>query len=150
MIFGKIEDLKYYRGISKFLDKAIETIEAGEYLKGTEGRNDIDGDDLFFNVQEIETKKLENCFFETHEKYADIHLIIEGEEKIGYSLNEELESDLPYDSEKDFATQKGSASQIFEMKKGRFIVFFPNEPHMPLIASNEPMKIKKAIFKIKY
>ncbi|MBC2855689.1 MAG: YhcH/YjgK/YiaL family protein [Cetobacterium sp.] len=150
MIFGKMNELKFYKGMSSSLDKAIEVIESGEYLNGKVGKNEIDGDNLFFNIQEIDTKLEKDCFFETHKKYADIHVLIEGNESIGYSLEEELEADLPYDSEKDFAALKGEPKQIFEMKNDRFIIFFPDEPHMPIMATEKPEKIKKAIFKIKY
>lgn len=150
MIFGKMNELKFYKGMSSSLDKAIEVIESGEYLNGKVGKNEIDGDNLFFNIQEIDIKLEKDCFFEIHKKYADIHVLIEGNESIGYSLEEELEADLPYDSEKDFAALKGEPKQIFEMKNDRFIIFFPDEPHMPIMAVEKPEKIKKAIFKIKY
>lgn len=150
MIFGTIDELKNYRGISSLLDRAIETIESGEYLKGEVGKNSIVGDDLFFNIQEIDTRNLEDCFFEIHKKYTDIHLLIDGEEEIGYSLAEDLSAGKAYDESSDFGTLEGSPKQIFEMKPNRFIIFFPEEPHMPLMAQNGPSKIKKAIFKIKY
>lgn len=149
MIFGQIDELKYYKGISKKLDKAIECILEGNYRNGVEGKNEIEGDEVFFNIQNIETKKLEDCFFESHKKYIDIHLVIEGEEGIGYSLKSELKEKTKYDEEKDFQVLEGENKHTFRMTKDTFIIFFPEEPHMPLMALKEPQKLKKAVFKIK-
>ncbi|MGL4989256.1 MAG: YhcH/YjgK/YiaL family protein, partial [Cetobacterium sp.] len=68
MIFGQLNELKFYKGISTGLDLAIEAIENESYKKGVEGKNEIDGDNVFFNLQSCKTKTLENCFFETHKK----------------------------------------------------------------------------------
>ncbi|MGX6591678.1 YhcH/YjgK/YiaL family protein [Cetobacterium ceti] len=149
MIFGQFHELKNYKGTSKMLDKALELIESGEFLKGEPGKNVVEGDDLFFNLVEVDTRELKDCFFETHKDYIDIHVVVEGEENIGYALQEELKAENEYDKCSDFQKFGGEAKQIFTIKNDRFIVFYPEEPHMPLMAIGEPKKIKKAIFKIK-
>lgn len=150
MIFGQFHELKNYKGTSKLLDRAIELIETGDFLKGQPGRNVVEGDDLFYNLVEVDTRELKDCFFETHKDYIDIHVVVEGEEGIGYSLQEELTAETEYDKASDFQKFAGEAKQIFTVKNDRFIIFFPEEPHMPLMALDTPKKIKKAIFKIKY
>ncbi|MBC2851969.1 YhcH/YjgK/YiaL family protein [Cetobacterium sp. 8H] len=151
MIFGKIDELKFYKGVSKGLDKAIETIENGSYKTGVIGRNEIDGDNVFFNLQECKTKVLDECFFEGHKNYIDIHVVIDGEEGIGYSLRDSLKEKTEYNSESDFQVLEGVEEHRFQMDKENFIIFFPDEPHMPLIASNEePQDLRKVVFKIKY
>ena len=151
MIFGQLDELKFYKGLSSGLDKAIETIESGKYRDGYIGKNEIDGDKVFFNVQECQTKKIENCFFEAHKKYMDIHIILEGEEGIGYSLKNDLKEKSFYDEEKDFMVLEGEEKYRFEMNNKNFLIVFPEEPHMPLISlDNEEKTIKKVVFKIEY
>nr|WP_307775962.1 YhcH/YjgK/YiaL family protein [uncultured Cetobacterium sp.] len=151
MIFGKIEELKFYKGISKGLDHAIEIIQLGAYKNGTLGKNEINGDEVFFNLQECETKILSECFFEGHKKYIDIHVVIEGEENIGYSLKDILKEKTEYNDESDFQVLEGIEEHRFKMDTENFIIFFPDEPHMPLIATDDkPSKLKKVVFKIKY
>ncbi len=150
MIFGEIDELKFYRGISRELDSAINFILENKVLDRFEGKNEILGEKLFFNIQNVETKKLKDCFFESHREYMDIHIIIEGEELIGYAQKGDLKLNLDYNESSDFQTLSGKMQNSFHMKKGNFIMFFPNEPHMPLIApSDETKGIKKAVFKIK-
>ena len=57
MIVGKIKDIEMYKGLSKNLDTAIDSIKRGDYKNGTLGRNEIDGDKVFFNFQELESTK---------------------------------------------------------------------------------------------
>ena len=151
MIFGQLNELKFYKGISQGLDAAIEVIENGSYKNGVLGKNEIDGDNVFFNLQECKTKILEECFFECHKKYIDIHVVIEGEEGIGYSLKDSLKEKSEFNEESDFGVLEGVEEYRMNMTKDNFLVVFPDEPHMPLIAkNNEPTELKKVVFKIKY
>ncbi|MGL5351323.1 MAG: YhcH/YjgK/YiaL family protein [Cetobacterium sp.] len=151
MIFGQLNELKFYKGISQGLDAAIEAIENGSYKNGVLGKNEIDGDNVFFNLQECKTKILEECFFECHKKYIDIHVVIEGEEGIGYSLKDSLKEKSEFNEESDFGVLEGIEEYRMNMTKDNFLVVFPDEPHMPLIAkNNEPTELKKVVFKIKY
>ncbi|MGL4976485.1 MAG: YhcH/YjgK/YiaL family protein [Cetobacterium sp.] len=151
MIFGQLNELKFYKGISNGLDAAIEAIENGSYKNGVVGKNEIDGDNVFFNLQECTTKVLEECFFECHKKYIDIHVVIEGEEGIGYSLKDSLKEKSEFNEDSDFGVLEGEEEYRMNMTKDNFLVVFPDEPHMPLIAkNNEPTELKKVVFKIKY
>lgn len=151
MIFGKINELKFYEGINSNLDKAIKIIQEGSYKNGIEGKNEINGENLFFNLQICQTKILSDCFFEGHKDYIDIHIVIDGEENIGYSPKESLREKTEYNKEADFQVLEGEEEYRYKMDKDNFIMFFPDEPHMPLISTKEvPKSLKKVVFKIKY
>ncbi|WP_373078722.1 YhcH/YjgK/YiaL family protein [Fusobacterium varium] len=150
MIFDTLENLKNYKGISVNFDKAVESIMAGDYLNAFEGRHDVDGDNVYFNVQEdLLTREVSETCFESHQKYIDIQLIVDGEEKFGYSARKVLKERNNYDSEKDYDHLDGEIEVIYKMTKDRFILFFPLEPHMPCLKVGEKKKIKKAVYKIK-
>ena len=150
MIYGEIRELKFYKGMSKYLDKAIEMIESGVYKEGDPGKNIIDGDNFYFNYETAKTENIDERFFEGHKNYIDIHIIISGKEKIGYSPRSNVVRTLPWDRAKDFEKYEGAVYHIFEMEEDKFIIFFPEEPHMPLIKSGENCEeITKAVFKIK-
>ncbi|MGL6100596.1 MAG: YhcH/YjgK/YiaL family protein [Fusobacteriaceae bacterium] len=151
MIFGQLNELKFYKGISAGLDLAIEVIENKGYKNGVEGKNEIDGENVFFNLQSCKTKTIENCFFETHKKYIDIHVVIEGEEGIGYSLKDSLKDCTEYNEETDFKVVEGAEEYRLNMTPDNFVIVFPDEPHMPLIAKeNIVTDLKKVVFKIRY
>ena len=102
MIYGEIKDLNQYKWISKNLDKAIEYILNEEYKKGIPGKNIIDGDNLYFNYPDCAiTKEVKEGFLEGHKKYIDIHIVISGEENLGYTPRSEVKVKKEYDSEGD-------------------------------------------------
>lgn len=149
MIYGEIKDLNQYKGISKNLDRAIEYILNEEHKKGIPGKNIIDGDNLYFNYPDCAiTKEAKEGFFEGHKKYIDIHIVISGEENLGYTPRSEVKVKKEYDSEDDYELYEGTLKNIFHVTEDRFIMFFPDEPHMALLKVEEIKKITKVIFKV--
>ncbi|MHD0318212.1 NanQ anomerase/TabA/YiaL family protein [Fusobacterium sp. THCT1E2] len=149
MIYGEIKDLNQYKGISKNLDRAIEYILNEEHKKGIPGKNIIDGDNLYFNYPDCAiTKEAKEGFFEGHKKYIDIHIVISGEENLGYTPRSEVKVKKEYDSEGDYELYEGTLKNIFHVTEDRFIMFFPDEPHMALLKVEEIKKITKVIFKV--
>lgn len=149
MIAGKIKNISMYKGISKNLDKAIDSIIKGEFLEKEVGKYEIDGKNIFFNIQELTTKSVEEAFFETHQKYIDIQIVINGTENYGVLLSDEnLEIINPFDIEKDFGTFKKEPHTTFTITPEDFIIFFTNEPHIPGLKVKEKTFIKKVVYKI--
>lgn len=149
MIFDKVSSIEKYRGISKNLDKAIDVIVSKEYLSKEIGKYEVDGKEVFYMIQDYNSKALEDCFFETHEKYADIQMVITGEEGIGYADLADLEVTTPFNPEKDVEKQKGPAEIMLQMNSENFVFIFPGEAHMPGYGLNGSAYVKKAVFKIK-
>lgn len=149
MIYGEIKDLNQYKGISENLDKAIQYILSGEYKKGIPGKNVIDGDKLYFNYPDHpKTKEIEEGFFESHKQYIDIHVVIEGEENLGFVPRPEATLTKEYDAEGDYELLDGEIKNMFHLTPERFVMFFPDEPHMALLKVGEVKEITKVIFKV--
>ena len=85
MIYTDLNNLERYLGMGKHLDTAIHYIKEHSLNDLKKGRNEVDGDFAFINCFEYETLPEEKTAFEAHEKYADIHMVISGEEKMGVS-----------------------------------------------------------------
>ena len=85
---------------------------------------------------------------EYHKKYADIHIVIEGEESIIYSPFVECVETKTYDMEDDYALVKGKTQVELLMNTKNFLILFPEEPHLALLKVDEPKEIKKVIFKV--
>ena len=154
MIYGELRELKFYKGLSKNMDKIIEFIQSGKYKNGVVGKNLIDGideDEAYFNIDLGVTQTEDERFFEGHKIFIDIHLIIEGKENIGYSSRSSVVRTAPWDRARDFEGYEGSVDNIFLMTDDTFAIFFPEVPHMTLLqVEGEAKNIKKAIFKIRY
>ncbi|MDP0494030.1 MAG: YhcH/YjgK/YiaL family protein [Fusobacterium sp. JB021] len=150
MIIGKLKEIERYKGLNKNLDKAIASIENKEYLKGKLGKNLIDGEEVFFNYDIVTTKEEKESVYEIHKKYMDIQIPIDNDENYSFSFSvENLKILENYNEEKDYAFYNGKIENKIKLTPEDFIIFFPEEPHMPLLMVENKKEIKKAIYKIK-
>lgn len=149
MIFDKIKNIHNYKGINKNLDLAIEEVLKGDYKNAEVGKTVVDGKNVFYNTQVYTTKDLENCFFETHQEYIDIQLLVKGEENMAVSGMDKLEITQEYNPEKDVEKQMGECETIVKVTEDSFVIFFPAEPHMPGMKVSENAEVKKVVFKVK-
>ncbi|WP_159438337.1 YhcH/YjgK/YiaL family protein [Olsenella urininfantis] len=116
------------------------------------GRHDIDGDALFANVMEFETVDASQKDFEAHRRYADLHLCIRGEERIGVVPVAELESIQEFSEQDDFGLygepEGGARTSWVTLRAGEFCVTPPSEAHKPGCCAGGPASLKKICFKL--
>lgn len=149
MIYGELKDIKNYKGLNKNLDKAIDFIIDKKYLNANFGKNLIEGKSIYFDYPEkVMTRENKDIESEYHKKYADIHIVLEGEEIIGYTSFEDCVETKAYNSEKDIAFVKGENQAEVLLNGKNFALFFPEEVHLPLLKVGEIKEIKKVVFKI--
>ena len=143
----KIIDLKSYLAKIPDGDKAyfFLTSITEETQKG---RHDI-SDSIYVNVVSYETKDGFDGIFERHRECIDLHVIIQGEEKIYYGDREDMTVTKEYDETGDYELLKGDKYSFVEYGKKQGIEFPINEPHMAGYADEKCQKILKAIVKIK-
>ena len=149
MLYDSLENLNKYTGMFANLDTAIEFIEKTNLSTLPLGKTVIDGDNVFVNVMEVEPQPGDGRTFETHSKYMDLQVDIEGVELCEVSLGE-VDCAEEYDEEKDYAAWNGETGCAVVLGEGRFAVFMVEEPHKPGIKAEGYPKIKKAVFKIAY
>lgn len=130
------EAIKYLKGLN------LESLEVGKYPVN---------DDFYYSIQEYDSKMIENCKLESHQIYADIQIVIKGEEAIDIAPIAELENVTEYNPEKDVAFWKNSdVMERIELKNGSYAVFLPRTAHKPGIAiDNNPSKVKKCVGKVR-
>jgi YhcH/YjgK/YiaL family protein len=148
MILDAITNIERYRSLSLNMSKAIDFIIAGNTINQPAGKIEIDGENVFLLMNEYETKVQADCKTESHRKYIDIQWMIAGTEKVGFSFLDNQEITESYNHEKDY-TFYNAQIDYFELKQGWFAIFFPTDLHCPSIAFQHPMKIRKAVFKVK-
>lgn len=149
MLYDTLENLNQYTGMFPNLDTAIDFIENTDIAALPLGRTEIDGDNVFVNVMEAEPTPGEGRGFETHSRYMDLQMDLDGTELCEVALGD-MEEAESYDEEKDFALWNGATSAALVLGEGRFAVFMVEEPHKPTIKAQGCDKVKKAVFKIAY
>lgn len=147
MILAEQRDARQYLGLNPNLDAALERIMEGlDTLES--GHYDMDGDNVWLNCFDYETIPEEESFYEAHERYGDIHIMLRGSEKVCISHPETLDR-FEYTPENDFAAYRGAAQHTLILRPGTFLVVFPGDAHKIKMHLGEPENVRKAVFKFK-
>ena len=70
----------------KTVAQAIAWLKSHDYAALPLGKTPIDGENIYINFSEYETKPGEKVVLESHRKYIDIQVMVEGEELMGYAV----------------------------------------------------------------
>lgn len=149
MIYGKVNSLQRYLGLHPNLDIAIRWIISHPDLSILpQGVTAIDGGNVYLNRFDYETRPPEDLLFEAHEQFADIHLILDGEEAIHVSDIRDLQEEKRK-PESDYIGCSGESQSVCVMRPGFFLVAFPEDAHKVKVRYHSETTVQKAVVKIK-
>jgi YhcH/YjgK/YiaL family protein len=110
------------------------------------GRYEIDGERIYAMVQRGPGRSREEAFLETHDRYMDIQFVLAGADSMGWKPRSRLaEISREYDETSDVAFYGDEPDAWITVGEGAFVVFFPDDAHLPSISSEE---IHKVVVKI--
>lgn len=125
----------------------FDYVKSHDLLHAELGRIEIEGENLYVNNVSAEGVDAEKQPLEAHRAYIDVHILLEGEERIGWKPLEEVAQELkPYDAAGDCALYADRPGTYVDLHPGEFVVVYPEDPHAPLIGKG---KIRKLIAKVK-
>ena len=113
-----------------------------------EGRIDIT-DTCYAIVSAYTTASRDAKEYESHRKYIDVQMLIEGREYIEVAPIGSLEVTQDYSAEKDvlfYANSRRGDDLLLE--PGKPVILMPEDGHMPGVACSAPMAVKKVVVKI--
>lgn len=146
MIHSNILKKDFYKSIDEKIALCLE--KASEFDENTPcGRYELPCG-CYVNVSTYEPKAIENAVTETHAVYADIQVILDGDEFIGYAKTQLLSPTGEYNKDSDIRFWQGDIS-LLTMQKGDWALFMPQEAHAPGLKRSSKA-VKKAVFKIPY
>lgn len=148
MIYAKKKDLNRYLGLSQEMDTAIRYLQTADLRSLQKGRNEIDGDNVFVNRFDYQTMPQENAIWEGHIRYADIHVLLSGNEKIGVS-NVNMLTETVRKPDEDFVGFEGAVQSWCPMTTEDILIVFPEDIHMVKVMDGESTLVEKACFKVK-
>ena len=151
MIVGRICDVTEQKSVlPAAIIRALEAVQKIDMLKVEPGRYEIEGDKLFYLVQDAELRTLEETRAEAHHQYADIQIPFSTSECYGFALPQAgFEPNDDQLKEKDVAFYPTPASECFiDTAPGAYVVFLPKELHRPCVAIDKKEKIRKVVVKI--
>jgi biofilm protein TabA len=145
MILDKIENINKYK-----IKSIVDWNEILKFLnQNKEGKFIINGDDLFGIVLKYETKFENDCSWESHKSYIDIHYMRKGEERVLISDINSMNSINQYQEQNDYQLFEGNAQHNILLKEGEVLVLFPNEVHKTSIKKVNSKQVQKTVFKLK-
>ena len=150
MIVDKIENSDLYAKLSERIAKAFEILKETDFTEKSDGKYEVEGEELFYVVERYTTKPIEQGRLEAHKKYIDVQFVASGEELMGFSPIDKLEIEQPYNEEKDIAFYK-VPEQITKvnLEAGMFCILFPQDGHIPGRQLNGSSNVLKVVVKVK-
>ena len=150
MVTGALSQIQLYRSIHPNIEKAIDHIMGLDVTVLATGKYEIDGDDIFYMVNEYSTKPATECEPERHRKYTDIQIMLSGTEKFGYSPFTDQQPSTGFLPDNDVAFYQLPPETIdyITLSPGRFILFFPSDIHQPEVSATSPAPVKKLVVKV--
>ncbi|WFE68321.1 YhcH/YjgK/YiaL family protein [Thiomicrospira sp. R3] len=147
MIIDRIENAKLYKGLHPSVDQALDyiaTTPRAELDQLKPGRYTL-SPQLDAIIDEYETQSSEGKDYEAHKTFIDVQFILAGEEYMGVAPLVNQTPVHAYNPDKDFALYQVSG-QMFKVKAGMFVIFFPTDLHLPSIGM--PAKhVRKLVMK---
>lgn len=149
MIIDRIENWRE-RWTGPTWNKVFEALEQLG-LDTPEGETILQDDEMIMRVMSYATRGPDEAVLETHRKYIDIQMALDGSERIDWFPATGLEVKTPYNEQKDavYYRRPGTAPAHVDVFPGTFAVLFPTDAHMPqLMTGPEPGHVKKVVIKL--
>ncbi len=149
MIYDKVENMGlYFSKLPRF--EKIEKVFKEFCQKPFEsGKIEIDGENLWCNVASYKIEDNTPIKYEAHRQYADVQVMVDGEELFGWANLKECTVTEDFKDGGDIAFMTADNGQLFELRKGYFAVFFPEDAHAPCRKSSNSDYAHKLVFKVK-
>jgi YhcH/YjgK/YiaL family protein len=148
MIIDKLENVCNYKFRNRKINKVMKLLLNTDFRKKESGKYEIEGDELYYLVNEYKTKSEFESVPELHKKYIDIQYVAEGNERIGYAPYSNQKTFKKYKTKNDIAFYLSEMS-FLNLTKGMFAIINTMELHQPGILLKEPEYVKKIVFKVR-
>ena len=147
MIISNLQHSERIESLHPLFKTAFDYIKSHDLLHTPCGRIELQGDDLFINNVNPDCLSADAQVLELHHDYIDIHVLLEGEETIGWKAVEDVTNETkPYDTAADCALYAEPAQIYATLRPGQFMIVWPEDPHAPVIGEG---KVRKLIVKVK-
>ena len=133
--------LKFFSQLDIVFDYIVKNINN----KTLDGKYNITKD-IYATVQTCQPKPKKEQVLEKHKKYIDLQYVVSGKEKIGWKFFDKKFKVLKrYSTKNDISFYSNNPDTYINLKKGEFVIFFPEDTHAPLCCLKT---VKKCIVKI--
>ena len=138
MIITNVNNEIQNKSLAKDIRFCIEFAKKNEnkILSLVNGSYDVGYNNIKMNLGKYFTKSENEKFWESHKKYLDVQIMINGTEKVAINDIRDMEV-KSFDEERDLTILEGDKAFDIIMKTGDVLVFFPNDVHKPELNVSE-------------
>ena len=149
MIYDLLKNVSSVGVVRDSLAKALQWADVFD-VNQPDGRYEIDGEAMYAIVVTYDSKPVSKLFFESHEKYIDVQIVLDGQEYLDVALDEALTVRAAYDPEDDASLwdYDGAFSSLV-MKPGRFAILWPSDVHRPARKLDKVAPVRKLVVKVR-
>ena len=142
MILDVLENAQKYLTINEGFAKAFEFFSRPELDELSIGKYEIDGDRIYAMVSREQGRRKEEAQLEVHNKYIDIQMVLDGTDDMGWKPKSLCRKPTAaYDPDEDIQFFADETDVWLSVRRGVFVIFFPEDAHLPLISSGMLHKI---------
>ena len=146
MILDSTKNAERYYALLPRLRRVFDYIATTDLAQLEVGRHDIDGDNLFVNVMDVDLKPRHEAALEVHDRYLDIQIMVGADEEYGWSERCDCHSPREeFNRERDVQFFTDAPQTFFTLNERQFAIFFPKDAHAPMLGEG---KVRKLIFKL--
>lgn len=149
MIVTTIDKLDSYSEIPYAKD-IMDFIENFKKTDMKPDRYDIHGDDLFAAVSRYDTEPRVQRKFESHRKYIDLQIVLDGSEEMDWAPIDSLNmTDNGFERGDDIAFYEGTELSTVTLGGDQCAILFPEDGHRPNIMHKNINNVLKIVFKVR-
>lgn len=146
MILDTITNADRYTAIHPLFARVFEFMRNTDLQALSNGRHYIVGDEVFAIVARADGRTRDEAQLECHRKYIDIQLVLAGVDEMGWKPLDCCHQPVDdYNESADIQFFYDSPASWIATPAGSFCIFFPEDAHAPLVATQP---IHKIVFKI--
>lgn len=146
MILDRLENADLYAGLHKRFAAAFQFLRSGRAATLADGEHELDGRKLYVILASAPGRGRAGAKLEAHRKYIDIQYVVRGADEMGLKPAAECRDvELPYEASRDVSLFRDQPTNWVVVPAGSFTIFYPDDGHAPLGASQE---VKKAVVKV--
>lgn len=146
MILDTIANADRYAAIHPLFTRVFDFIRNTDLHALANGRHHIVGDDVFAIVARVDGRTRDEAQLECHRKYIDIQLVLSGVDEMGWKPLADCHKPVSeYSESADIQFYYDTPASWIATQTGSFCIFFPEDSHAPLVATQP---IHKIVFKV--
>lgn len=131
MILDSLDNAGRYAALHTGFAGAFAFLAQNDLDTLEEGKHEIDGDRIFALVMQAAGKPKHESVLETHRKYIDIQIPVDGADVIGWSPLAACRNGQGFEAEKDIEFFDDEVQSWITVPARNFAIFFPEDAHAP-------------------